>query len=107
MPKHINGDAFANYWVAKNFSSGSGVARDDYNAANFILKFLRHKDFRGRNNATASKIVNTYHGDWTAATIAALQETLAAKGYYNNTIDGMWGPSTAAAVEAFYNAEAR
>lgn len=102
-----NGDAFANYWVAKSFSSGTGVARDDYNAANFILKFLRHRDFRGQDNASASEIVNTYYGDWTPATIAALQETLAAKGYYKKAIDGSWGPSTAAAVEAFYRAEAK
>ncbi len=103
----VNGDAFANYWVAKNFSSGNGVTRDDYNAADFILKFLRHKDFRGQNNATASEIVNTYYGDWTPETIAALQETLAAKGYYKRSIDGSWGPSTAAAVQAFYLAEAK
>lgn len=103
----VNGDALANYWVAKNFSSGNGVARDDDNAANYILKFLRHKGFRDRDNATPSEIVNTYYGDWTAATIAALQEALAAKGYYNRSIDGSWGPSTTAAVEAFYNAEAR
>jgi len=103
----VNGDAFANYWVAKNFSSGNGVTRDDYNAANFILKFLRNKDFRGQNDATASTIVNTYYGDWTPATIAALQKALAAKGYYKKAIDGSWGPSTAAAVEAFYRAEAR
>ena len=103
----VNGDAFANYWVAKNFSSGNGVTRDDYNAANFILKFLRHKDFRGQNDATASMIVNTYYGDWTPATIAALQKALAAKGYYKKAVDGSWGPSTAAAVEAFYRAEAR
>lgn len=103
----VNGDAFANYWVAKTFSSGNGVTRDDYNAADFILKFLRHKDFRGQNNATASEIVNTYYGDWTPETIAALQETLAAKGYYKRSIDGSWGPSTAAAVQAFYLAEAK
>ena len=103
----VNGDAFANYWVAQNFSSGTGVVRDDYNAANFILKFLRSKDFRGKDNATASRIVNTYYGDWTPATISALQEALAEKGYYKKPIDGSWGPSTAAAVEAFYSAEAR
>lgn len=103
----VNGDAIANYWVAMNFSSGNGVAKDDYNAANFILKFLSHKDFRGRDNSTASEIVNTYYGDWTPATIAALQETLAAKGYYKRAVDGSWGPSTAAAVEAFYREEAR
>lgn len=103
----VNGDAFANYWVAKNFSSGNGVARDDYNAANFILKFLRHRDFRGQDDASASEIVNTFYGDWTRATIAALQEVLAAKGYYESAIDGSWGPSTAAAVDAFYRAEAR
>lgn len=103
----VNGDAFANYWVAINFSSGNGVAKDDYNAANFILKFLSHKDFRGRDNATASEIVNTYYGDWTAATIAALQETLAAKGYYKKAVDGSWGPATTAAIDAFYRAEAR
>ena len=103
----INGDALANYWVAKNFSSGNGVARDDYNAANFILKFLRYRDFRGQHDASASEIVNSYYGDWTPATIAALQEALAARGYYKKAIDGSWGPSTAAAVEAFYRAEAR
>lgn len=103
----VNGDAFANYWVAKNFSSGTGVVRDDYNAASFILKFLRSKNFRGQDNATASQIVNKYYGDWTPATISALQEALAQKGYYKKSIDGSWGPSTAAAVDAFYSAEAR
>lgn len=105
--EEANGDAFANYWVAKNFSTGTGVASGDYNAANFILKFLRNKDFRGQDNATASEIVNTYYGDGTPATIAVLQEALAEKGYYKKPIDGSWGPSTAAAIEAFYRAEAR
>lgn len=103
----VNGDANANYWVAKNFSSGNGVAKNDYNAASFILKFLRQKDFRGEDNASASEIVNSYHGDWTPETIAALQEALAEKGHYKKAIDGSWGPSTSAAVEAFYRAEAR
>ena len=103
----VNGDAFANYWVAKNFSSGTGVARDDYNAVAYLLKFLRHKDFRGRDNLTAAELVNTYYGDWTPGTISALQEALASKGYYTRKVDGSWGPSTAAAVEAFYQAEAR
>lgn len=103
----VNGDAFANYWVAKNFSSGNGVIVDDYNAANFIMKFLRFKDFRGQDNANPSEIVNTYHGDWTPATIAALQDSLAAKGYYKGAVDGSWGPSTASAVLAFHTAEAK
>jgi TPR repeat protein len=103
----VNGHGFADYFVAKNFSYGNGVARDDYNAANFILKFLRHTDYRYSDNSTASEVVNKYNHEWTPATIAALQETLAAKGYYKGAIDGSWGPSTAASVEAFYLAEAK
>jgi TPR repeat protein len=104
----INGDAFANYWVAVNFSSGSGVEHDDYNAASYILKFLRSKDLRvGANNLTANEFANNNPGDWTPGTIAAFQGLLADKGYYKKAVDGSWGPSTVAAVNAFYQAEAK
>lgn len=103
----VNGDAMANYWVAKNFSEGKGVLKDDYNAANFILKFLQSKSYRSRNDETASEVVNAYYGDWTPGTIAALQEALKDQGYYKASVDGTWGPSTAAAVEAFYQVESK
>lgn len=103
----VNGDSLANYWVARNFSDGNGVIKDDYNAANFILKFLQSRDFRSQEDKTASEFVNAYYGDWAPGTIAALQEVLKNRGYYKATVDGSWGPSTAAAVEAFYQAEAK
>lgn len=87
------GDREAKWALGGLYHDGQGVARDDVEAARWFMESLRGGVFTwfALNDAP----------NWRRGTLREVQRILQQEGVYSGTLDGIFGPQTRAALEAY------
>jgi tetratricopeptide (TPR) repeat protein len=76
---------------------GRGIPRDPARAANLLLRGT------AEDRGTLLRQLTERSNEWSRDTIAAVQERLAAAGFYTSTVDGLPGPNFTAALTRWRN----
>lgn len=88
-------EADADYWVARCYSLGEGVARNQQKGAEYMAAALR------KGLDLAVKEFTTNANAWDVQFRRELQRIMKSAGVYSGAIDGNFGPSTRAAIRRY------